>query len=125
VQIGRFLNGVYQRKRIHSALGYLTPAEFEAAYHARLLTSTVIPYQGARKCPGLEAQFNTLASVSTPTALKPDKRSLCRRPAQSSLRNMSGKGVWQSHSPSTARGGQATVFEDSFDLAAKPSPWST
>ena len=42
-QIGRFLDDVYQRKRIHSALGYLTPAEFEAAYHARLLTSVVVP----------------------------------------------------------------------------------
>lgn len=29
-QIGRFLNDVYQRKRIHSSLGYLTPQEYEA-----------------------------------------------------------------------------------------------
>ena len=35
-QIGQFLTDVYQTKRIHSAFGYLTPTEFEAAHTQKL-----------------------------------------------------------------------------------------
>ena len=34
-QIGQFLEDVYNTKRIHSSLGYLTPLEFEAAWQAQ------------------------------------------------------------------------------------------
>jgi putative transposase len=40
-QIGHFISDVYNRKRIHSSLGYLTPAEFESAYLQRLAAPQV------------------------------------------------------------------------------------
>ena len=38
-RIGAFLDEVYQHKRIHSALGYLTPMEYEAQWRARTTNS--------------------------------------------------------------------------------------
>jgi putative transposase len=47
--IVRFLEQVYNEKRLHSALGYRPPAEFEQALSAARQTAPTIP-AGAREC---------------------------------------------------------------------------
>lgn len=40
--MGRFLEDVYMHKRIHSSLGYLTPAAFESQWRAQQATVDVV-----------------------------------------------------------------------------------
>jgi transposase InsO family protein len=42
-QLGRFLDAVYNRKRIHSSLVYLTPEEFEQQWRAGRARQPPVP----------------------------------------------------------------------------------
>lgn len=61
-QIGRFLNDVYVHKRIHSSLGYLTPAEFEEQWGKERALALDLNQRIAKKVSNLRGSVHFLLS---------------------------------------------------------------
>jgi putative transposase len=51
-QLAWFLDEVYMHERIHSSLGYLTPAEFESDWLAEQSAKEVVYWEGVKIVPG-------------------------------------------------------------------------